>query len=123
MIDVKQIEKKLVVKHCDAPQINFGADFEALSETHKTIYLKKLTSSLNHALDLIQCERNALLSQAAVMRQQLENADRQVAIQKSIVEKTVTDANSDRQEMSLKIQDLTYRIAAQDKVIDSLQVS
>tara|TARA_R110000868_G_scaffold115552_2_gene308565 strand:- start:165 stop:551 length:387 start_codon:yes stop_codon:yes gene_type:complete len=121
-IEVNEIEKKLVVKHGDAPQINFGADFESLCEIHQTIYLKKLTSSLNHALDLIQRERNDLLAESVTMRKQLRSAESQSEIQKNIVIKIITDSNADHQRMSAQIQDLTHRVEVQNKVIESQKV-
>lgn len=55
------VDEKIFKRHSkDAKQIEFGAEFEKRSDKDKIKYLKKLASSLNHAVMLIQDERNKL---------------------------------------------------------------
>lgn len=53
-ISVKEI--KVPFKHGEAPAISWGADFDALTDTQKIIYLKKVLR-LNESCDYADSDR------------------------------------------------------------------
>ena len=65
-------------------KVEFSAQFNERPVREQIDYLKKLVSSQNHALDLMQKERDALAQKLGVAEAQLQNADNAVAIQKKI---------------------------------------
>ena len=115
---IKMDRVNLPDRPAEAPQIDFGQDFEDFDPVRKIIYLKKLSSAMNHATDLIQKERNILLDQAVELKAVAKNADDAVAIQKAIVLKAITDHNIEKQQLIKRLQELESRIKAQDMVIE-----
>lgn len=81
-------------------------------------YLQKLCASQNHALDLMQKERNDLAGKLQVAEAQLGNADQALAIQKKVVHDLITKTNADAQEVNQRIMELETRVKAQDAVIE-----
>lgn len=107
-ISVKEI--KLPKDHMLMPEIDFGEDFEALEPLKKVIYLKKLSSSLNHAADLIQKERNKLSEECIVLAAVAQNAENSANIQKGIVLKSITERNLEKQDFIKKMQELEQEL-------------
>ena len=93
-------------KHNAAPQINFGKDFEDLQDKQKVVYLKKFSSSMNHAADLIQTERNEAVQKLILQDQQLRNADLNLAQIKASLVKNITDSNAEKQNLLAEIAEL-----------------
>jgi len=104
-----------------APQINWGQDFEDWDKGHQVRYLKKLCSALNHATDLIQKERDALLDKMAIANAVAENAGDATNIQKSIVLNAITAHNEEKQNLISRIQELESDIKNKDKYIQALE--
>ena len=100
-----------------APQINWGKDFEDWDKDHQLRYLKKLCSALNHATDLIQKERDALLEKMEVLKVSTENADSATSIQKNIVLNAITSHNKDKQNLIQRIQELEKEVKDKDKLL------
>ncbi len=103
-IDVKEIN--LPFSHGEAPEILWGADFEELSDQFKVIYLKKFSSSMNYAAELIQNERNELLLLLDIMKQQVEGLQTASDTQKQSLVKIATDSNTAMQEAGKEIMGL-----------------
>ncbi len=112
MVDVKQINEKLDFSHGEAPQIQFGDDFDELADNQKILYLKKFSSSMNYAAYLIQQERNKLLTQLQVMQEQVKNADTNVAQVKESLVKVVTESNAEKQQFLSEISNLQREISS-----------
>lgn len=93
-----------------APQIDFGCEFEDWDDARKIRYLKKLSSAMNHATDLIQQERDSLLNECNTMKLSIENADKALSIQKSIVHKAITEYNAEKQNLISRIQELEVEL-------------
>ena len=106
MVEVKQVEKKLPFKHGEAPQIKFGADFEALEDRQKIMYLKKFSSSMNHAADLIQKERNDLVQKLITSERQVHNANLNVEQIQKTMTGFITDSNLEKQELLAELTEL-----------------
>lgn len=87
-------------------QIVFSEKFEERSQKDQIDYLKKLCSSQNHALDLMQKERDALLKDKSTLLQQLTNAETAFQTQKEIVTSLVTKSNEDKEQYANRIQEL-----------------
>jgi hypothetical protein len=106
-----------------APQarmINFGEEFQKWPDSRKMTYLKKLASSMNHAADIMQQERNKLLEEREVIKAQLKNTESNLAIQKDIVLRTITANNSAKEEYIQLIQKLEGQVRSKDKAIGIL---
>ena len=97
--------------------IAFGEEFEAWPDSRKMSYLKKLASSMNHAADLMQQERNAIAEDMKVVKLQLEYAERNLGIQKNIVLTTITQNNLDKQNFIADIQALKAKVVDQENMI------
>jgi hypothetical protein len=103
-----------------ARMINFGEEFHKWDDKHKIEFLKKLASSMNHAADIMQQERNKLLEKVDVVQRQLENAEKNLLIQKNIVLKAITDNNKAKDEYIQLIQKLEGTVRDQEKKINQL---
>lgn len=112
--------KKLDVTIPKLKMIRFGEEFDQWTKPKQIEYLKRLASSMNQAADILQNERNELLTQVASLKSQIENADTNVAQNKTIMINAVTQYNQERQELVQQIQELQTRVRAQDKVIELL---
>lgn len=99
-------------------QISFGKKFYEWPDKKKIGYLTTLCSSQNHALDLMQQERNALRDQVSAMEQQVANAQSALDIQKGVVRSLVDKTNQESQGVAERIHELETRVKAQDKVIE-----
>lgn len=108
------------IKNRRIQMIKFGEEFETWDTAHQIQYLKKLASSMNQAADMMQNERNAIAVERNTAIQQLKNAEENLAIQKSIVFKVITDANTAKDEYITRIQALEYRVKTQETVIETL---
>jgi len=80
--------------------------FDERPQKDQIEYLKKLCSSQNHALDLMQKERDALLVDKNTLTQQLANAQTAFDAQKEIVINLVTKSNEDKEQFAKRIQEL-----------------
>jgi hypothetical protein len=103
---IRKEDLNLPLAPAQAPQIDWGKDFEEWSVEQQNRYLKRLCSALNHSADLIQNERNEVLEECHRMNKCVENADEAVRIQKAIVLKTITDFNKEKQELITRLQEL-----------------
>ena len=105
--------------------IKLGHEFESGHEkewpdSKKISHLHQLASSLNHALDLMQQERDALVEKATFLETQLANSEQDLSQQKSILVQNITESNQRHQALAEQVQQLTNRILAQDAVIERL---
>lgn len=115
--------KELDFEGIEAPRarmIKFGEEFEAWDDKHKIEFLKKLASSMNHAADIMQQERNKLLVELEIVNKQRENAEKNLSIQKNIVFKAITDNNKAKDEYIATIQKLEEKIRFQNDIINTL---
>lgn len=87
-------------------QLIWGDQFSERSQKDQIDYLKKLCSSQNHALDLMQKERDTLLKENGVLKQQAANADMAFQTQKEIVRNLVTKSNEDKEQFANRIREL-----------------
>ncbi len=102
------------------PLITLGEKFKEMDYPVQVKHLHELASSLNHALDLMQKERNELADQVVTLNKQIEGLDKALEINKEIMRTTITEDNDIKNKYIEEIQALRYRIKTQDEVIEEL---
>ena len=98
----------------------FDPEFDKRPQKEQIDYLKRLASSQNHALDLMQKERNDLRDKLTVALAQNANAQQAFDTQKMIVQELVTQSNAADQGTAQRIHELEARVKALDAVVKSL---
>lgn len=83
-------------------------------------YFKRLATTSDQALNLMQKERNALLVKLDVAHRQLQNAETAFTVQKNISRDSITGSNAELQSMGARIQELEAQVISQAKVIKEL---
>jgi hypothetical protein len=101
-------------------RLQFGEKFYEWETKEQVEYLIKLASSMNHAADMIQRERDALLQKHEQLFRTLESCDKNLNTQKQININMITSANAKEQKYIKDIQLLQSRVRAQDAVIEKL---
>ena len=104
-----------------APMIELGEPFFEQSHKEQVRYLHKLASAMNHAADIIQKERDALLSQKIALEQQLLQAQNALGIQKASMINAITNNNAQNQETGSRIVELQNRVKVQGARIRELE--
>lgn len=98
-----------------APQILWGDKYKEWGDKRKIEYLQKLTSSMNHTLDLIQNERNELnelcLKQETKIKQLQMILDRE----RQMIHQQLAQENQTKQSQAKEIQTLRQRIRDLEK--------
>jgi hypothetical protein len=115
-------EKELITKVPKFKMINYGEDFEKWDDRRKISYLKKLASSMNHAADVMQNERNAIAAEMVVVKEQSANTETNIGIQKAIVLKVITEGNIQNQNHIERIQKLESTVRGQAETIEDLEI-
>lgn len=103
-----------------APLIKLAADFHERPAADQIKYLHELASSMNHALDIMQQERNEGLEKIIKLRAQLQSAEQQISQQKAINMQMITQANSQQEAYGQQINQLTQRNATLERMLDEL---
>lgn len=103
-----------------AKPLVFDEEFNKRPIEDRLDYLTKLCASQNHALDLMQKERNALREQNNLLLEQASNAETAFHTQKEIVKNLINQSNEDAQGIAQRIHELETRVKAQDAVIEGL---
>lgn len=99
------------IKYVPAREINWGADFEALEDKQKIVYLKKFSASMNQAAELIQLERNDLSNDIVVMKRMMQAAETATGTHKAMLTKVITDNNLAAQAAGAEIAKLKSQLA------------
>lgn len=89
-----------------APRISLSESFLEREPQDQIEWLIELASSNNHALDLMQKERNALLERVAILEAQLMAASSAVEIHKNIAHTSMTESNAKVNALSKDVADL-----------------
>ncbi len=97
------------------------AEWHSWPLEHRLAYAMELASAMNQAADALQKERNELLSKVKAAKQQTENAEAALHIQKMIVTENMTTSNANIQGLAEKIQRLQQAIKQRDKTIEDLR--
>jgi len=105
------------------PKIKFAEEFEERPDSEKISYLKELASSMNHAADLMQKERNVLAEEVKKKTALLENAEKALMIQKSIVSNHLLSGNLQIQELSNQILNLQSQLKIASQTIEKMKAN
>jgi seryl-tRNA synthetase len=84
-------------------QIIYPPEFEELADGNKIIYLKKGWSSSNHALDVMQKERNQASEVVARQEVQIKNLQMTINKNNSLYSSEMNKANAREQELNADI--------------------
>lgn len=103
------------------PQITFGEDFEERTDQEKITYLKALASSMNHAADLMQKERNELAKELVKQKGLVVNAENSLSIQKQVVINQLLAGNQEVQKLSQQILGLQKQLKDANQTIEDLR--
>lgn len=90
--------------------LKFDPEFDKRPASAQIDYLKRLAASQNNALDLMQKERNVLLVENQLLKEQLGNAEQAFQIQKAIVGNLITQNNAEKQTINDRIIELKKRV-------------
>lgn len=101
-------------------RLQFGEKFYEWDTGQQIEYLIKLASSMNHAADMIQRERDNLMQKHEQLFRTLESCEKNLDTQKQININMITSANAKEQKYIKDIQILQSRVRAQDAVIEKL---
>ena len=94
-------------------KINWGGEgtgafgWSVWTTEQKLEFAMELASAMNQAADILQKERNEMLSQLNIAKQATENAQKALEIQKAIVMTTLTEDNEIKNRYIEDIQRLT----------------
>tara|TARA_R110000751_G_scaffold12717_6_gene43694 strand:- start:3531 stop:3962 length:432 start_codon:yes stop_codon:yes gene_type:complete len=99
-------------------RLQFGEKFKKWNAAEQIEYLIKLASSMNHAADMIQRERDNLMQKHEQLFRTLESCEKNLDTQKQININIITSANAKEQKYIKDIQLLQSRVKAQDAVIE-----
>lgn len=83
----------------NAPRIDIGGEFDKRSDKDKIEYLIKLASSLNHAAQLIQKERNELNDLLFSKEAQLTAAYEKITAGQMMIHKQLVRVNEEKQKL------------------------
>jgi len=92
------------------PMISFTEEFTERPVADQISYLKLLASANNHALGLMQKERDKLLTENIVLRKSLEKAQQALEIERDIGKLALTGTNQQIQMYGAAIQELQEEI-------------
>ena len=90
--------------------IAWGGQYKAWSDPRKIIYLEKLASSLNEALDMMQTERNECLVVNAALEKRVAIAIRSSGESRLLMQQQITTHNLAKQEMLTEIESLRREV-------------
>lgn len=86
-----------------APQIRWGDDYRSWPIEKRLRYAENLASSMNHAADLLQKERNALLKTAMHQEAQLKMAVQRYDEQGDLMRRELGRADAEKQDLYRQI--------------------
>ena len=95
--------------------------WESWEVERKLAYAMELASAMNQAADVLQKERNQLLTEIKIAKQAAENAESSMRTIKSIMTNQMLSGNETIQTLSLQIQELQAELAKRDATIFSLK--
>jgi hypothetical protein len=120
MGELKEI-KRLPQMQKRAPNIQWGAEYKAWPLPRRLKYAERLASSMNHAADVLQTERNKLLEVVAHQEAQLKANTKAYVGQGEVMHKELGDADAEKQELYKKIVALKKQVKAQAIRIKQLE--
>lgn len=103
-----KIGSKYITKN--PPRIAWGQRYQDSSDAEKIRYLEKFARSMNHAADLVQCERNELNDLCEKKEAQLIQMNNMLGKNNEMLQAEVTRMNAQRQHFTEEMQKLKAKI-------------
>ena len=101
----------------NAPMISWGCVFEEWPDTRKIDYLKKLASTMNHAADVLQTERNEIIKIAKAQETQIAQVAETEQQNRNLLQQQMTKANADKEALNQRIVELVQQVKALKKEV------
>lgn len=114
-ININYLDSKKVVR-----QIKFHEDFDQRPWEKQKEYLIGLASSLNHAAETAYNERDAILEQMNQVLELNKNAALKADQSQTLMVQSITESNTEKQELMKRIQELKAEIREKDQIIKDL---
>lgn len=105
----------------DVSEIRWGRKFEDWSDYKKIDYLKELASSLNHAAELLQNERNELLQLLRRKEDMIISLNERLEDQGVMLHRELQKAGAEKQELMQRVVELDRRVKKQQAKIEALR--
>jgi len=94
------------------PDISWGREFESWPERMQLSYAKRLASTMNHAADILQGERNALIEVCERQERQIVSLREQLEHQNSMTHAQLQRVGAEKQPLYQQIVDQKAKIRA-----------
>ncbi len=107
--DLKEI-KRLPQMKSPAPQIRWGEEYKSWPVERRLSYAERLASSMNHAADLLQTERNKLLEVVKRQEEQLKQATEKYVEQGQVMHRELGAQDAEKQQLYAQIVELTAKV-------------
>lgn len=117
---MKDIER-LPAMQSRAPDIRWGGEFESWGLRRQRDFAMRLASSMNHAADMLQQERNKLLELCKKQERLLESAQDGYRNQGQLMNNELGKANAEKQELYKQIVNLQAALKEKQKRIKVLE--
>lgn len=108
---------KVIEYNYRAPGIAIGDGFKDQPLKEQARYMHRLASSMNHAAKLLQDERNELLDEVKLAREQVSNAEKNLDIQKTVNINVLNQMNMKTQEDAIRTGHLQGRIKILETIV------
>jgi len=103
------------------PKIAWGLIYQSWSDEKKIDFLEKFGASMNHAADLLQNERNALLRTCDNQEKQIIAMAKAEALNRDLLQRQITEHNTQMQELNKTVVSLHQKVREQEAEIKRLK--
>lgn len=100
--DLKSI-KRLPSMRANAPKISWGGEYRAWPVERRLHYAERLASTMNHAADVLQTERNAMIEVANSQEVKLKHAAKVYAALGETMHTELANADAEKQKLYTQI--------------------
>lgn len=121
-ISLDESMKVVEYKH-RAPNITMEEGWKELPAEQRARYMHKLANAMNHAAKLLQDERNELLEKVAYLEKQVENAQKNLDIQKNVNRNAITQMNERMQTDATQTIELQGKLRQYETIIKAAGLS
>ena len=118
--ELKKIERLPGMKR-KAPKIRWGLEYMSWPVEKRLTYSENLTASMNHAADVLQGERNALIGVCKRQEQQLEQSQAQYVAQGETMHRELAAQDAEKQQLYQEIVKLKQEAKRRAKKIKELE--
>lgn len=117
--ELKEI-KRLPSMKVHAPNIIWGGEFDKMSPAKQLQRAKRVASAMNHAADILQTERNAMIKVAKDQEILIAKLSEEKGIQDDLLHDQLLKHNKDTQEMCVQLVEKSNEIKGLKKRLKEL---